>query len=191
MKLWGSPRLKQLDRHQFTLLLQIGSKTYYPYKLFSIVVGGNKDLRILTLWGTRNWLPQFLLWLIPSPTLFFQQPERIAWSLLPSEVPPFRLPPMETKLLLKRSRQKRQRGVERSGSSQISLRAVKRIVFSPSGLTTAAPTVSAGLPRAGPFLIQFPSCFRPSPIIVPFILAHFQKLWKHRNLYSKWRITVF
>lgn len=83
---------------------------------------------------------------------------------------------METKLLLKRSRQKRQRGVERSGSSQISLRAVKRIVFSPSGLTTAAPTVSAGLPRAGPFLIQFPSHSGPFPIVAPFTLDHVQEI---------------
>lgn len=90
---------------------------------------------------------------------------------------------MENKLLLKRSGQKRQRGGERSGSSQISHRAVKRIVFSPSGLTTAAQTVSAGLPRAGPFLIQFPSHSGPFPIVAPFTLDHVQEVRTRSGLH--------
>lgn len=49
----------------------------------------------------------------------------------------------------------------------------------------SALTVNAGTNWAGHFLIQFPSCSSPFYIFASFTLVHVQKLWKHRNPYSK------
>lgn len=127
MKLWGLPGFMLVGNQQSIRLPRQDTKTFSPHNLDKQVA--SKHGIILTLWGIRNWRNYHTHcydWFPTSSILLFLQLDRIALSLLPFQVPPFRRPPMERNLSPQRNRQKRLRGVYRSGSSQISLRAVKR-----------------------------------------------------------------
>ena len=103
----------------------------------------------------------------------------IAVFLLPTQVPPFQLPGLESNRLPKKGQQKRRR-VQRSGSSQISLRTVKCGCLSPfpekdySSASQCRPSSCKG--SCWTFDNSFFPHSRPFPIVAPFTLDHVQEV---------------